>query len=365
MFAHDVRAKREGLDPLHAFKTSIPWAAHDLEPLQHTHFIVGRGCWITFSSQSEHILDNTEYAYVVWFDRYINFGSHLAWLVPKKIITDKIAGTSTPYVDYLGPIPDAPDLNERDLTPEGLEGEANLRGLPILKLSLSALSGGLCNAYPSNRAPHFEREQGVEGTRDRSGHLHKSYFLGGYRFKAPPELLDILRYYEELHYSVERVITSLQNRISLLRIAIALGNRGLTGRRELQDSDEESDGGVYLQNGGFRPQTHSRMLEWVYLQHAEFHKNPQEKERPPVVKVCRALNYRKLLPSPVLIDPIDLTITTLSDNGAQQIHHLPRDGDGRGRRELGEWNRIVVPHFFERGSGKVLLDNDIRPFPRT
>ena len=273
-FAHDPRAEREGIDPLHAYKAALPWAAGEIEALKNTHFIVGRGCLIVFSTTREHVLDGIEYAYVVWFKNYLNIGSELAWLVPKEIIMDKIRGTGINWLDYVGPNPDLPDINQRDLNPDGLKDEARRRGLTILELDLSSFAGGLCNMYPTNASPHFERERGLKETRDLKGHVHKSHLLGGYKRLAPPELLNLLRYYELLHGAVGEVITSLQDRFDLFRIVLSLWNRNFTGSLASKDSGEEREGRVSLRQNGFRPQTRARMLELAYLEHGQRKVNP-------------------------------------------------------------------------------------------
>ncbi len=327
VFTPDTNIKK-GEDPYHKYKAAWNWLSDEFNDLQSTHFIFTRGMIvITCASKKKEEkyslkdIDDKQihYSYVILNDHFHNNNLHSAFLVPTKLLDEKLKGTMKEgvkvkgavieYKDYRGPSLEHKDVNEIGLTIENLIKEAKQIPANILNIGWgSNVGGGLCNAYPPNSKPYHEWEWYLNETEDAYGHVHKSHMLTGYKEHMTPELEKGFIPLREAHDKIYALTNSYQNLLDLFRISLSYWHK----KEPL------------------------RMLEEAYKYHKGYKEGLIKKEDCPILVSANTLDWWNKPNSLFALDTSDM-ILSIEDK------KIPFDSEGIGIIEENLWNKLIMP----------------------
>lgn len=235
-------------DPFAAYKEAWPFYADDFDDLSRTHLLLTRGLIAVSSPGNEkHVINGVHYSLVIFNDHFHNKGVDVALLVPTEVLQEKIKGTTMPTDELVkGHESEYADINDADLTPEGLIKASLEKGLECLNVGWgSNLSGGMSNSRRPNSKPLHEIELDLRGKpgvmTDIWDHVHKGDFLGSWTQTMTPELEELLIPHRKDHDDIYRVTTSLLNLLDLSELAYARHSKGFTSEGEKEIDEEHSD----------------------------------------------------------------------------------------------------------------------------
>lgn len=368
VFVSDISAKKLGGDPFHKYKKAWPWVQDVFDDLPKVHFIFTRG-FIAVSyidskdgnnKSDKYKLEDIggkkiDYSYIVFNDHHHNYGCDVAFLVPTRILRQKLTGTLIPYEDYTGFSSKNKDVNEMGLTPKELILASKQIPANVLNLCWgSNIGGGLCNAYPPNSSPYHLWEIPLRGkeTEDSYRHIHKSHILGGYKPVMTPELEAMMIPLRKAHQNVYTLTTKYQNLLDIFRLSHALWHKGETLGEKLETGEIDFDLALdretvkyeqVLEEGKkdeiSKNPASRRMLVEAYKLHSGHENGKTDRNDFPLLVLTNALDYWKL-DSPFILDTYDMT---LNING-EKIQ-LSQYSDGTGSEETDIWYIKVIPYL--------------------
>ncbi|MBI3590885.1 MAG: hypothetical protein HY094_05845 [Candidatus Melainabacteria bacterium] len=353
IFASDKDAIDKDRDPLEKYKKAWPWAKDQFEDLLLTDFIFTRGfIAVSCRNSNKYNLDGVDYSYVVFNDHHHNYGLESAFLVPSKIIYEKLKGTITiPGSKHSIEIK---DINQSGLTPFEIIQAALQINTNILNLGWgSNIGGSLSNAYPPNSLPYHKWEKDLKGhhTQDIYGHIHKSHILGRYMTEMTPELEKAFVPLRQAHDGVYNVSHRYQNLLDLFRLSLSLWHKGFTigeainnGNNNMEEDEEQPQELELIRQEdetSLRQNTRSiKMLIEAYKWHRAKDKGATDPKFFPVWTVCDALKYSVKPTSKITLDTFDMKL-----NIDGNVIQLPLDSDGTGSFETKVWFNNVMPHI--------------------
>jgi len=247
-FGQDLTAGEITGDPFIAYKEAWPFYADDFDDLSRTHLLLTRGLIAISSPGNEkHVINGVHYSLVIFNDHFHNKGVDVALLVPTEVLQEKIKGTTMSTDELVkGHEDEYADINDADLTPEGLVKASLEKGLECLNVGWgSNLSGGMSNSRRPNSKPLHEIELRLRGApgvmTDIWDHVHKGDLLGIWTQTMTPELEELLIPHRKDHDDIYRVTTSLLNLLDLSELAYARHSKGFTSEGEKGIDEEHSD----------------------------------------------------------------------------------------------------------------------------
>ncbi len=334
IFVEDLNAKEKGLDPIKKYKEAFPQAKDEFEDLSLTDFIFTRGfIAISCKNGDKYNLDGNSYSYIVFNDHYHNYSGNSAFLIPTKILYEKLKGTIIP-LDTAN-VKSLKDINQVGFTPQELFQAASRIQANVLNLGWgSNIGGSLSNAYPPDSSPFHEWERPLakkNHTEDAYGHIHKSHIAGEYLGSMTPHMDKLLEPLRKAHAQVYTITNRYQNLLDLFRYSLSLWHKGFTiGQNtniqnqiiENNKEDEKNEQSREIEfvnqkkDNSWKDNPGSlRMLIEAYKWHTSGRlKNITDRNFYPVLVIAETLRYSTKSNSPILLDTYDMVLTANDTN---------------------------------------------------
>ncbi len=334
-------------DPHHLYKEAWPWAKDVFDDFPKTEFVFTRGFMAVLNKDKKYILNGIPYSYLVVNNHHHNKGCDTAYLVPTKILEEKLKDTKVPYKDIIGFSKNHKDINENGLKIEDLIGASD-DNAPILNLGWGTnFGGGLCNAYPLDSKPYFEWEKElrpqIHHTKDFWERVHKSHITGTYEtsMSRDPKFKELLKPLRQAHDDVYKITDNYQNLYDLFRLYFSMWKKGFTvGEKEITEEDlfqELEPQNLEQDDNDFVYNPNSlRMLNEAYKWHEGRSLGIEDKNYYPVLVITDTLDYWSQPKSPIMLDTYDMMLYT---NGKK----IPLNQEGVDDIEKEIWYKLVMP----------------------
>lgn len=316
----------------------------EIDDLEKTRFVFTRGLIaITGPKLPKYLIKDrnntyTHYSLIVFNDHFENKSCNVAYLVPTKILDEKLKDTTISYNDFKGFGYAKKDSSTAELDLESIIKACNDSESNILDLTWgSNFSGTLSNVFPPKKPPYHGWEATQRGTKDFNGHIHKVYSGTD------------LSTFREAHYKVYLTSKAYFNLFDLFNLSLENYHKGETSGDIVQIGDIDEFELAGLDNEQLDPEEGSGINPNAILMLKEAYRWNQSNEKPMLVPINALDSWGVINNPPFILDTKEMTLKL--SNGF--IYKFPETEYGIGPEERMVWNsalkHVVGPDKFHLG----------------
>ncbi|MDA0772854.1 MAG: hypothetical protein O3C63_07920 [Cyanobacteria bacterium] len=237
----DLERKLDGDQAYQDFLNHYPFLASVADDIDSTQFAFLRGMIVVTNIKNKYELPDKKgnmipYALVIYNDHFHNNGYDIAYLVPSRILLEKIKPSLFSVYDTETPPQIPTDINAIPLDIESLREEAHAIKASIVNLGWSSNIAGLCNAWEPNHKPYHGWEASMNNTwRDLDGHKHKWFRLEirGRNWDDTTERS--MKPFQNQHKQVYGVAKSLFDNLNSFKLFLSAYKHGYLGNFDTQN----------------------------------------------------------------------------------------------------------------------------------
>lgn len=316
----------------------------EIDDFEKTRFVFTRGVIaITGPKIPKYLIKDrnntyTHYSLVIFNDHFENKSCNVAYLVPTKILDEKLKDITIKYNDFKGFGYAKKDSSQAKLDLESIIEACNDSGSNILDLAWgSNFSGTLSNAFPPKKPPYHEWEGNHRGTKDFNNHTHKTY--SGVDLST----------FREAHYKVYLTSRAYFNLFDIFNLSLENYHKGETSGDIVQIGDVDEFELAGLENEQLDPEEGSGINPNGILMLKEAYRWNQSSEKPILVPINALDSWGAITNPPFILDTKEMTLKL--SNGF--IYKFPETEYGIGPEERMVWNsalkHVVGPDKFHLG----------------
>lgn len=316
----------------------------EIDDFEKTRFVFTRGLIaITGPRLPKYLIKDrnntyTHYSLVVFNDHFENKSCNVAYLIPTKILDEKLKDTTIKYNDFKGFGYAKKDSSKAELDLESIIKACNDSESNVLDLAWgSNFSGTLSNAFPPKELPYHEWERSRRGTKDFNDHTHKVY--SGVDLST----------FREAHYKVYLTSRAYFNLFDIFNLSLENYHKGETSGDIVQIGDIDEFELAGLDNEQLDPEEGSGINPNAILMLKEAYRWNQSNEKPILVPVNALDSWGVITNPPFILDTKEMTLKL--SNGF--VYRFPETEYGIGPEERMVWNsalkHVVGPDKFHLG----------------
>ncbi len=353
----DPAREMNGDEAYQDFLANYPFLAAVADDISSTQFTFLRGMVVITNTKDKYCLPDRNhqmipYSLVIYNDHFHNNGYDIAFLVPSKILLDKMKPTLFSIYDTDAPATIPQNINDVPLDIESLRKEAHDMNASILSLGSSSNIAGLSNAWEPNRRPYWAWEaEKNQDWRDLDGHKHKWFAMARHERFWTPENEEEMKPFQRVHKEVYGVAKSLFDNLNSFKLFLSAYKHGYLGNFASKKSSATRDESIrtFASSDSFQTSSDNDMMfDQAYLLRQAALKR-------------KATNFPKLVvydtykwsSEPIEGFELDLANMQLTWNG--QTHQLNLDKPTATDRSL--WRRVFNQftglnydfRFYEKG----------------
>lgn len=217
------------------FLANYPFLAAVADDIGSTQFTFLRGMMVVTNTKDKYCLPDRDhkmipYSLVIYNEHFHNNGYDIAFLVPSKILLDKMKPTLFSIYDTDAPATIPQNINDVPLDIESLRKEAHDMNASILSLGSSSNIAGLSNAWEPNRRPYWGWEAEKDKYwRDLDGHKHKWFAMARHEQFWTQENEEEMKPFQRVHKEVNGVAKSLFDNFNSFKLFLSAYKHGYLG----------------------------------------------------------------------------------------------------------------------------------------
>jgi hypothetical protein len=242
----DPERNMDGDQAYDDFVSHYPFLASVADDIDSTQFALLRGMVVVTNTKNQYCLpdyagNKIPYSLVIYNDHFHNNGYDIAFLVPSKILVEKIKPSLFSVYDTEPPQEIPTDINEAPLDMDNLRDAAHAMGASIVNLGWSSNIAGLCNAWEPNRRPHHGWEaRHNKDWRDLDGHKHNWFKLDNHVREWDESTERSMQPFQKQHRQVYGVAKALFDNLNSFKLFLSAYKHGYMGNFDTQNETASS-----------------------------------------------------------------------------------------------------------------------------